>query len=411
MTEARRDTREVPSLVVGLTAAHLIGGLVAQMSPLVIGGLMEGLSLSERDAGLVTSVEFIALALTAIAIAPILPRLPCRRVGLAAVALTLLAQGASLLGESWLSFVISRGLSGVGEGALYAVSLCVVACRCKNPDRVYGYFQVVWAVGSVALFAAGGELTKAFAHRGILALMAGVTLILAPLLCFIPDAPAGGGETVTEAPRTSPLLGAAALAAILLYLTVSAAIYMFSAPLGERAGLDTRAVGYALTVTSLVGLAGAGAAAALHVRWGRTLPISGFCASLITVVLVLCLSPNAVAYVVALIASGVVYYFSIPYLFGLAAALDPNGRWAAAAGSAYLIGFAAGPVVGGVVITAFNYSGLAAVSVVATTCAWALALIVNRAVGDVLGRPQASAVIPREGVWGGATKRESRVVR
>ena len=36
----------------------------------VIGGLMAGLALSERDAGLVISVEFLTLALAAILIAP-----------------------------------------------------------------------------------------------------------------------------------------------------------------------------------------------------------------------------------------------------------------------------------------------------------------------------------------------------
>ena len=38
------------SLVVGATAAQVIGGLVTQMSPLVIGGLIAGLSVSGRAA-------------------------------------------------------------------------------------------------------------------------------------------------------------------------------------------------------------------------------------------------------------------------------------------------------------------------------------------------------------------------
>jgi hypothetical protein len=45
-------------------------------------------------------------------------------------------------------------------------------------------------------------------------------------------------------------------------------------------------------------------------------------------VLVLCLSHNSTAYVVALIASLVIFYFSIPYLFGLAAALDRRKLYA-----------------------------------------------------------------------------------
>ena len=371
--------RDPASLVVGAIAAQVIGGLVAQMSPFVISGLMDGLSLSERDAGFVASVELLTLAVTAIAIAPVLSRLSYRRVGLVAVTLTLLAQGASIFSASWTSLVLLRGLAGVGEGALYAVSLCIVASHSSNPDKVYGYFQVVWALGSVALFAVGGELTAAFAHRGILALIAGVTLALAPLLLLVPDARAKRGDgAAADAAQASPLLGVMTFAAIALYLTVSAAVYAFSAPLGERAGLDTSAVGYALTVASLVGLAGAGAATALNVRWGRAIPITGFCVGFSLVTLALCLWRNPTAYVVALVASVVIYYFSIPYLFGLAAALDRSGRWAAAAGSAYLLGFAAGPVVAGAVIAAAGYANLAAVCVAITAAAWGLAMVVNR---------------------------------
>lgn len=367
------------SLLIGAIAAHVIGGLVAQMSPFVIGGLMDGLSLSERDAGLVACVELLTLAVTAIAIAPVLPQLSYRRVGLVAVALTLLAQGASIFSASWMPLILLRGLAGVGEGTLYAVSLCIVASQCRNPDKVYGYFQIAWTLGSVALFAAGGELTAAFAHRGIFALIAGVTLALSPLLLLVPDTHAKrSDDTAAAAAHASILLGVMTFAAVALYITVSAAIYAFSAPLAERASLDTSAVGYSLTIASLLGLAGAGAVTALNVRWGRAIPITGFCVGFSLVTLVLCLWRNPTAYIVALMASVVIYYFSIPYLFGLAAALDRRGRWAAAAGSAYLLGFAAGPLVAGHVIAAAGYASLAAVCVATTAAAWGLAMIVNR---------------------------------
>lgn len=374
--------RDPAPLVVGAIAAQLIGGLVMQMSPFMIGGFMAGLSVSERKAGLVASLELLVLAATAIAIAPVLPRLSYRRVALAAVALVLLAQSASVFSVSWTWLVLLRGLAGLGEGALYAVSLCVVACRSNNPDKVYGYFQVVWALGSAALFAVGGEFTAAFAHRGILVLIAGMTLALAPLLLLLPDArDESGDRSASGAPQASPLPGAMIFTAILFYLTASAALYAFSTPLGERAGLGTSAVGYALTVATLVGLAGAGAAIAVNMRWGRAIPISVFCAGFSVVALVLCLWRDPTAYVAALVASVVIYYFSIPYLFGLAAALDRSGRWAAAAGSAYLIGFAAGPLIAGAVIAAAGYAGLAAICIAVTAAAWGLAMMVDRRLG------------------------------
>lgn len=390
MAEPPRDPatlRDPVSLVVGAIAAQVIGGLVAQMSPFMIGGLMAGLALSEREAGFIASVEFLTLAITAIAIAPVLPRLPCRRVGLVAVALALLAQGASIFSTSLASLTLLRGLAGIGEGALWAVSLSIVASRSRNPDRVYGYFQIIWALGSVPLFAAGGQLTADFAHRGAFALIAGATLILAPLLLHIPDTRAGGDAIVADTAPASPRLGAITLAAVMLYVAASAALYAFSAPLGERAGLDTEAVGYVLTVASLIGLAGAAAAATFNVRWGRAIPITGFCVVFALAALALCLSHDATTYVAAIVVSVVIYYFSMPYLFGLAAALDRSGRWAAAAGSAYLIGFAAGPLAAGAVIATAGYAGFAAGCVAVTIAAWGLAMAVDR---RLRGAPRAA---------------------
>jgi len=368
-------SRDPTSLVIGAIACQIVGGLVPQMSPFVVAGLINGLSLSERDAGFVASVELLSLAAAAILIAPYLSRLSYRRGSLFALALTLSAQGASIFVAGWTALVLLRGLAGIGEGVLYAVSLGIVASHCRNPEKVFGYFQLVWAIGSVALFSVGGEVTSAFAHRGIFTLLAGTSLAFAPLLLLVPDVRAVR-DGKTRVAVNNPMLGILLFAAIVLYVAVSAGLFAFSGPLGERVGLDTSSVGYILTASTLVGLVGAGAATVLNVRWGRATPITGFCVGYILVALALCLWPDPWAYSVAVIVSAVLYYFSLPYLFGLAAALDSSGRWAAAAGAANLLGFAAGPVVAGVVIGASGYASLAAVSSAMIAAAWVLAMYV-----------------------------------
>jgi predicted MFS family arabinose efflux permease len=368
-------SRDPVFLVVSATAYQVIGGLVPQMSPFVVAGLIDGLSLSEGDAGIVASVELLALAATAILIAPVLPRVSYRRAGLLAVLLTLAAQAASITADGWASLVLLRGAAGIGEGALYAMSLSIVASHCRNPEKIFGYFQLVWAVGSVALFSVGGIVTAAHAHLGIFALIAGITLALSPLLLVVPDVRAVN-DRGPRATASGLLPGILLFAAIVLYVAVSAGLFAFSGPLGERVGLETAAVGYILTLSTIVGLAGAGAATALNVRCGRTIPISAFCLGYALVALTLCLWTDPVAYGVAVIISAVLYYFSLPYLFGLAAALDRSGRWAAAAGSANLLGFAAGPVLAGAVIGASGYASLGAVCVAMTVAAWVLAIFV-----------------------------------
>lgn len=362
-----------PSLVIGATASQIIGGLIPQMSPFVVAGLIGGLSLSERDAGLVASVELLSLACAAILVAPFFSRFPYKPVSLFAIAITLAAQSASIFVDGWSWLVLLRGLAGAGEGILYAISLSVVAAHCLNPEKVFGYFQLVWAIGSVALFSVGGEITAAFAHHGIFALLFGISLALAPLVFLVPNVRAVSNDQSGLATPVS-YLGILLFIAIALYVAVSAGLFAFSVPMGERVGLTTSAVGYILTASTVIGLAGAAAATAMNIRFGRALPITGFCAGYILAVLVLCLWHDPLAYAAAVIVSAVLYYFSLPYLFGLAAALDQSGRWAAAAGSANLLGFALGPVFTGAVIGRTGYVSLAVISCTMVAAAWLLAI-------------------------------------
>ncbi len=365
--------------VLAVIAAQLAGGLVTQMSPLVVGGVIIGLELTEQQAGFVAFAEFIVLALTAIVIAPFLPKLSCRRLCLIATATAVVAQLLSIVTTELALLVAMRGIAGAGAGLVYAASLAAVAARSANPDKLYGYIQVTWAVLSSILFSLGGYLTDLYAHRGIYGMIAGLTLMLMVCFRWLPS----GGQAVTTAmktdqPAAAPWLGLATLAGIFIYLTASAAIYTFTAPLGERAGLSTSQVGYALTAGAVVGFAGAGLATWLNVRQGRALPISVFLAAFSIIALVLCTNTHPVVFVVVLVLSVLFFYFSVPYLFGLAAALDPQGRWAAAAGSAYLLGFAVGPAFAGTLIEWYDYTGLGLASVSAAILACVLLLVVVR---------------------------------
>ena len=365
--------------VIAVIAAQVAGGLVTQMSPLVVGGVIIGLELTEQQAGYVAFAEFIVLSLTAIAIAPFLPRLSYRALCFCAASVAIAAQVISILLIDLSLIVIMRCIAGVGEGLVYAASLAAVASRSANPDKLYGYIQVTWAVLSTLLFSAGGYLTDMFAHRGIYGMIAGITIVLMIFLRWLPTGVTAPAQSVNKNHTAAPpWMGIVTLAGIFIYLTASAAIYTFTAPLGERAGLSTNQIGYALTTGSAVGFSGAVLATWLNIRKGRVIPVSVFSAAFSIIAIVLCVNTHPVVYVVALVLSVVFFYFSVPYLFGLAAALDEQGRWAAAAGSAYLLGFAVGPAFAGSMIEWYDYIGLGVASVIATILACILLLVVVR---------------------------------
>jgi len=365
--------------IIAVLAAQIIGSLVTQMSPLVLGAVITGLDLSEQQAGYVVFAEFLVLSITAIVAAPYLPLFSYRKLCIYAVAVTIIAHGASVFLESLYAVVAARCIAGLGQGLIYAVSLAAVASRSSNPDKLYGIFQITWALLNMVLFTVGGHLSELYAHKGIFGLIGVVSILLAIFLSKLPDDVAD--RSVTEQSNTnvaSPLMGILTLAGIFVYLTVSAAVYTFTAPLGARAGLSTIQIGYALTAASIIGLSGAVVATWLNIKKGRTLPITIFCVSFASIAIVICLNTNPIIYVIALMLSVVFFYFSVPYLFGLAAALDKQGRWAAAAGSAYLLGFAVGPAFAGTMIEWFEYPGLGVASALGAAIAWLLLMIVVR---------------------------------
>ena len=355
----------------------MIGGLITQLSPLVVGGVIAGLALSAQQAGYVAFAEFLVLAVTAILVAPVLHRLPYRTICFFAVCLAIIANVVSVQVTALTAMVIVRCLAGIGEGIIYAISLAAVASHSSNPDKVYGYFQVAWALLSVILFSAGGYLTDTYAHRGIFGLTAMVMIILVFFLRGLPSDKLATVKNKPVAGNGIPAMpGICTLAGIFIFCTAGAAVYTFFEQIGVRSGLTTTQVGFVLTVGSGVGITGAGLATWLNVRKGRFIPVTTFCIWYSATSLVLCLNTNATVYIVAVMSSFISFYFAVPYLFGLAAALDKKGRLAAAAGSVYLLGFAFGPMFAGNLIEWYGYAGLGFASASTTMLSWSILIYI-----------------------------------
>ena len=214
--------------IYAVIAAQLIGGLITQLSPLVVGGVITGLTLSPQQAGYVAFAEFLVLAVTAILVAPVLHRFPYRRISFYAVCLAITANVVSVQVTALTPMIIVRCLAGVGEGMIYAISLAAVASHSRNPDKVYGYFQVAWALLSVILFSAGGYLTDTYAHRGIFGLTA---IVMVTLVFFLKGLPTDKPTPVKYKPAAGngipTMLGICTLAGVFIFIAAGAAVYTF----------------------------------------------------------------------------------------------------------------------------------------------------------------------------------------
>ena len=131
--------------------------------------------------------------------------------------------------------------------------------------------------------------------------------------------------------------------------------YAYIERLGVRIGLSLDTIGTVFALQQVASVIGSALAARYGVRVGlvRSL-VAG--TSLHTVAVLVAVFGNTVtSFSLGVISEGFTFLFLLPVLFTVAAELDPNGRWAAAANGALFISTGAAPFVLGALIGVFNY--------------------------------------------------------
>jgi predicted MFS family arabinose efflux permease len=350
----------------GLFTAALAAFTVALSStnalPLIVGSLIDGMALGEDAAGLLGSLELGAMALGTLALAPGMDRISRRGLARVACLAAAAAHVASAFADGFVSVAALRTAAGLAEGGVLAAANAAVASS-LDPDRLFARVTIGGGLAAALLLAALPPVIEWGEHRGAFLALGALSLACLPLLRWLPGAPAreersGDGRAIQRGLALALLVGGFLLAA------GEGAIWAFSERIGLRVGLSAEAIGIALGAATLVGLLGAAAAAWLGASRGRSAPIAVGVAVTGASCLALAYTLDPSAYVVLQLVFGVAYMFSLPYLMGAAAALDPMGRVAAGLGGISLVAAAAGPGAGGLLLTWGSYPMLGWVALV-----------------------------------------------
>ena len=185
-------------------------------------------------------------------------------------------------------------------------------------------------------------------------------------------------EAEAEPPRAGSRAALALLAAGALMAIAQGAIWAFSERIGGAVQLSPRAIGWVLGGATLMGIGGSVLAGILGLTRGRGGPLLfGYAGCAVSIALVASASGGA-AFSVGQLALALTFNFTSPYLMGLAAALDPQGRISAALSGALLVGAGIGPGLAGVVVEWGAFAALGAGSVLVTGISAALLVPVLR---------------------------------
>ena len=380
------DRRTYLLYFTGLCAAFQIAYVTLFVTPWLVGAVMSELGMPPFRAGLLVAIEYLAIAFAALASAPVIARLPPRGLAILGAALVLAGNIASLFPQSFVWLSAARTIAGIGGGLVMATGTALVAIA-QIPDRTYGQVQMIGAViGATTLFLCGYAVT-AFGYRGIFALLATFCLLALPLLGFLPRTSIGSltGSSSGANYRIPKLfgLGGATILAMLAYQTALGVGWGFIERQGTSLGISQAHLSLSFGIAALIGISGAGLATWINVRFGRSLPIAGGIGLFAVVLLSIFNTDSVPLFHLLFTMVEILWFFCLPFIFGVAASLDGQGRIAAAVSAAMLVGNALGPAIGGKVLDVWGLAGVGQFSFAA--CLSAMVLLVY-----VAGRTQSA---------------------
>ncbi|MEV7435533.1 MFS transporter [Streptomyces griseoviridis] len=381
-----------------LVALFTAGYLAPYLLPTTVGRLDSGLPLTATQAGAVGSALLLSSASAGFLLAARVERIGARRLARAGLTLAAVGYATAALSGAVPLVVVGAMAGGFGSGTVTAVAVTGVAAH-PDPHRVS-------TAGLLSVSGLAGAVYLTVPHLGPghgqpLAAIALTALAVWPFTGRLPDR-AATPHPATEGGRLPHLrYGLALVLAMPCWSLIQNALWGVSGRIGlVQAHLTEAVVGVVFAVALGAGLLGVLGAGAVGPRLGKALPVGGG-SVLIAVFLVLSASAtDLVSFAVGEIAWNLVYPVVLSYLIGLAASLDPRGRWAVLIGSASSLGTAAGPLSGSVLSAqaGFPVMGmvLAAVLLVVTVPITAVALGMSRRALPVVEIPveTSSAVAP-----------------
>lgn len=347
-------------LLAAFASAYGTGLLALIALPFMVGANMQFLGIDESQAGLLSTIEFAGVFVTSVLLAPKVAVIDRRKVAIAGAAIVILANLASAAFGTYGSLLVLRAIAGLGAGLALAVGNATVA-NAEQPEKFAGHMTVLFVFVMAIITKLFGPIGETQGQTGIYLALAGTVTLLAPLLLLLP--PSAPSQDFVAAHRGDrghfsifEVGGVAILVAFFCFSLRDTISWAFIASTGIKAGLSEAEVGGLLANSALFGLAGPLLATLIGARFGLRLPlVAGILVSGLVTYLVSQSSANAGLYAIAVQFWVGSYFFCLAYLTALAAEMDIEGRVAAAAGSALMVGLFVGPSLGGRLIADGSY--------------------------------------------------------
>jgi predicted MFS family arabinose efflux permease len=329
-------------LLLPLVGAQLIVGTSMFLLPVLIDTLRSHAGFSGKSAGLLVSMELAVAALTTIGLSAFSSGRRVRSLALAGATLNIGATLLTLTSPAPAILIASRLAAGIGAGMVGAGATCFLA-RVIDKERTIAVVTLSSILCAAIWLALLPYMVEGLGYRAPYVCLLLVGLIGASLLLRLPGMRSRRRKARYTSSAANALPSLLVVTAVFLTQLGQGAFWSMEEMYGRVAGFDDHGIGMILSISTLILLLGAMAAAWAGERFGRFTTLFGL------------LSVNAVAmflvaavdvhwvYVVANAVQAMTNLSCVIYQLGLAARMDRLGRTVAAATALVTLGNGIGP--------------------------------------------------------------------
>ncbi|MGH8445261.1 MAG: MFS transporter, partial [Solimonas sp.] len=323
---ARRRWQPRPEGYAALLMLGLIGSagmFVANILPVLIAALREGLAYSARDAGFVGAANVYGTAIGGAVGALLMRRLPWRRTIAAALLALLALDLLSCFVPGFAALCALRFAHGLIGGLSVGFAFGVIG-RTPDPDRAFGMLILVqFGLAGLCVMILPRLIAPFGAGAAYLGLAA-ISMLALLVLPLIPDyapRPSAAGAPAARLRLSAGLL--LAFASLFLFQATKSSLYSYIFGLGQWLRLDAGFLSTVLGIAAWSGALGALLVTVIGRRYGRLRPL-GVVLPLTLAAYFALLTAGTVPAVFAVseLVTVVAWAFIAPYLFGLCAAFD-----------------------------------------------------------------------------------------
>ncbi len=342
------------STKIALVTFGCIGALPVLIMPILVGAMIDHLGLTGKEAGLVVSVEMTALGVSVFGMSLVLHRWNRRTLLLSGLVLFIVGQLASATADGFVQLAAIRVIAGLGGGILVSTMKAVIA-SIPEPVRILSIYGMSLLLASAASFSLMPLVISPWGIAGAYVTLGLLAFPSILLIRLIPRYAEVGRVSQMVRLKGKRILILMALVALLVYYLGFSPVWNYMERLGVSSGIDIGVVGIILSGVTIAGLVGAAFAASLSTRYGSAKPMVFGFICILGGLLLLASGKGFGTYSGGAVIFNFGNFFTAPYLLGMLARLDRQGRLIVAGFLMQNIGMAAGAALAAMMLTGSNY--------------------------------------------------------